>query len=656
MSGTSPVMATRMDRLQNQVTGSILLNVIENTAKLNKKTTSSQSNSSEELKALQTKVNQMSGTVAQASADASAAKSKAEEATSRVGSMQSDVQALQNTVGDDSSGLVREVADVEDNVNSLISVVGSTENDGLRKTVSDLQTTVGDGTNGLVKDIDDLQTAIANVPTTDAVVLKNPSETQTISNNLILSNGKLTIGSRGVYDTLLTVKGNAQFGNLIRLNDSYIRSRSNSGVVFSRYNGSEGLFNYLDINASSDNATLHVKSDTDKIKFHNNIQMVDLDSFTVGESGSPINKISLNATNLTVGNGTDANTNVYGATVVIGNTESNQSNTSKITLRTNGGYIYLNENEFHMGSNDYTLERLTSYSDLYEIKRGTLYLGEESFRTNLYSYGNIYTTNFISNYIQDANMVEMGRLDATEKYGSMLLKYNNGTFDRQNLDTIAIRPSANKVLNINGTVPFTNNFGTTYQLSNASSSTTITDVISSVTAGMTYHFQLWLREIKFSGTAIPAGHDDVESMSTILKINQNGENLATYPVGYKRYYKNNDYALVYADITEGSFIAKTDDPIDITITMSDFHTDWKFNTYVQSFDGYSYDSTVTLNAGNITCDNITVANNISTGNITTTSGNINLGNLSISYDSSLGVITFLDSTLGKSATIILNPN
>ena len=633
MSGTSPVMATRMDRLQNHVTGSLLLNVIENTAKLNKKTTSSQSNSSEELKALQTKVNQMSSTVALASADASAAKSKAEEASTSVSSMQTVVQALQNTVGDDSTGLVREVADVEDNVNSLISVVGSTENDGLRKTVSDLQNTVGDGTSGLVKDVDDLQTAIANVPTTDAVVLKNPSETQTIGNNLTLSNGKLTIGSRGIYDTLLTVKGNAQFGTYIRLNDSYIRSGSNSGVVFSRDNGSENLFNYLTLNASSDNATLHIKSDTDKIKFHNNVQMVDLDSFTVGESGSPINKISLNATNLTVGNWIDSNTNVYGATVVIGNTESNQSNTSKITLRTNGGYIYLDGNEFHMGSNDYTLERLTSYSNYHEIKRGPLYLGEESFRTDLYSYGNIYTTNFISNYTQGANNVEMGRLDATEKYGSMLLTYNNGTFDRTNLDTIAIRPSANKVLNINGTVPFTKLFGESYPLSNATPSTTITSVISSVTAGMTYHFQLRLREIKFSGTAIPAGHDDVESMSTILEINQNGENLATYPVGYNRYYKNINYALVYADITQGSFIAKTDDPIDIKITMSGFHSDWEFNTYVQSFNGYSYDSSVTLNAGNIS------------------TGNINLGNLSISYDSTTGAVKFVAGE--KSATITL---
>lgn len=575
MSGTSP--ASPYDMLQNQVTGSILLNVIENTAKLNKKTTGS-SAFSEELKTLQTKVSQMSSTVAQASADATAAKStansastKAEEASSAVDSMQSAVQALQTTVGDDSSGLVKEVVDVEDNVNSLISVVGSTENDGLRKTVSDLQTTVGDETDGLVKDVTDLQTAIANVPTTDAVVLKNPAEAQTISNDLTLSNGKLTIGSSTIDDTLLTVNGNAQFGNYIKVADSYIRSRSNGGVIFSR-DGSEGegLFNYLNLNASRTYETLHVESDTNKIRFHNNIQMTDLESFTVGESGSPANKITLNA--------------------------------AKIELRNNDGYVYLNGNDFHMGNNNHTLNRLVSYSDSYDIKRGSVSLGEESFRTNLTSYGNINATNFTSNYYREAYTAEMGRLDATEKYGSMLLRYNNGTAEAQNLDTMAIRPSEGKVLNINGIEPFKNEYAeNVYPLSNSNPSVSINEVISSAKAGAVYHFQFIMRQITFTGTTLPIGHDEVEIISTTLNIKQNEEVLVSYRIRYGRFSKVNDTtSVVGVEPLEGSFITTSADPVDIQITMSDFDSKWTFTTSIWRFSGYSYDSSVTLNTGNIT--------------------------------------------------------
>lgn len=199
MSGTSPAVATRMDRLQNHVTGSLLLNVIENTAKLNKKTTSSSSASfSDELKALQTKVNNMAS---------------------------------------------------------------------------------------------DIQTA----------VLKNPAEAQTISNDLTLSDGKLTVGSSEKDEIILTVNGNAQFGNSISLDNSYIRSGTNSGVIFSRNNESEGTFDYLTLNASSDNGILDIESASSSIKFHNNIKMVDLDSFTVGESGKPVNNINLNATDVIMG-------------------------------------------------------------------------------------------------------------------------------------------------------------------------------------------------------------------------------------------------------------------------------------------------------------------------------------------------------------------
>ena len=62
---------------------------------------------------------------------------------------QSDIGALQVTVGDASSGLVKDVDDLKTTVGDASS--------GLVKDVDDLQTTVGDASSGLVKDVDDLQ-------------------------------------------------------------------------------------------------------------------------------------------------------------------------------------------------------------------------------------------------------------------------------------------------------------------------------------------------------------------------------------------------------------------------------------------------------------------------------------------------------------------
>lgn len=64
-----------------------------------------------------------------------------------------EIQALQTAVGDETEGLVKDVADLQ-------TAVGD-ETDGLVKDVADLKTAVGDETAGIVKDINDLQAKVA---------------------------------------------------------------------------------------------------------------------------------------------------------------------------------------------------------------------------------------------------------------------------------------------------------------------------------------------------------------------------------------------------------------------------------------------------------------------------------------------------------------
>ena len=64
------------------------------------------------------------------------------------------VDDLEATVGDASSGLVKDVDDLQTAVGDASS--------GLVKDVNDLQTTVGDASSGLVKDVDDLQTTVGD--------------------------------------------------------------------------------------------------------------------------------------------------------------------------------------------------------------------------------------------------------------------------------------------------------------------------------------------------------------------------------------------------------------------------------------------------------------------------------------------------------------
>ena len=66
-----------------------------------------------------------------------------------------DIAALKTTVGDEDSGLVKQV-------NDLDTTVGDADA-GLVKDVNDLKTTVGDSVSGLVKDVTDLQSDVSDL-------------------------------------------------------------------------------------------------------------------------------------------------------------------------------------------------------------------------------------------------------------------------------------------------------------------------------------------------------------------------------------------------------------------------------------------------------------------------------------------------------------
>ena len=68
-----------------------------------------------------------------------------------ISELETAVEALESTVGDSDSGLVKDVAD-------LATTVGDSDS-GLVKDVADLATTVGDSESGIVKDVADLEDA-----------------------------------------------------------------------------------------------------------------------------------------------------------------------------------------------------------------------------------------------------------------------------------------------------------------------------------------------------------------------------------------------------------------------------------------------------------------------------------------------------------------
>ncbi len=77
------------------------------------------------------------------------------------------ISALEQTVGDASSGLVKDVDDLQTDMSNAQNDIGTLQND-----VGTLQNTVGDANSGLVKDVDDLQTDMTNAQN-DIIALQN---------------------------------------------------------------------------------------------------------------------------------------------------------------------------------------------------------------------------------------------------------------------------------------------------------------------------------------------------------------------------------------------------------------------------------------------------------------------------------------------------
>ncbi len=105
-----------------------------------------------------------------------------------------DVDDLQNTVGDASSGLVKDVNDLQNTVGDASS--------GLVKDVNDLQNTVGDASSGLVKDVDDLQNTVGDA---SSGLVKDVDDLQsamsTAQGDIVTLNNKINAAST-IYDTL----------------------------------------------------------------------------------------------------------------------------------------------------------------------------------------------------------------------------------------------------------------------------------------------------------------------------------------------------------------------------------------------------------------------------------------------------------------------
>ena len=123
-----------------------------------------------------------------------------------------------NVVGDNSSGLVKDVNDLETTVGNSSS--------GLVKDVNDLETTVGDNSSGLVKDVNDLETAIASISTVAA------------QNIILIGDSYLEGSSSGYNPTWVTKLGQS-------LPDSTIYNYGDRGAGFV-HKGNTYNRNFLD--------------------------------------------------------------------------------------------------------------------------------------------------------------------------------------------------------------------------------------------------------------------------------------------------------------------------------------------------------------------------------------------------------------------------
>lgn len=81
-----------------------------------------------------------------------------------------DVQSLETAIGDDTTGLIKDVADLQE-------TIGDGTTTGLAKDVADLQETIGDTTSGLVKKVNDLA-ASSNVYEAGAGIKVTPGATE----------------------------------------------------------------------------------------------------------------------------------------------------------------------------------------------------------------------------------------------------------------------------------------------------------------------------------------------------------------------------------------------------------------------------------------------------------------------------------------------
>ena len=88
--------------------------------------------------------------------------------SSEIDGIESDVNGLKTTVGNQNSGLVKAVADNTGDISSLETTVGNSSS-GLVKAVADntgdignLKSTVGNNSSGLVHDVSSLQTTVGN--------------------------------------------------------------------------------------------------------------------------------------------------------------------------------------------------------------------------------------------------------------------------------------------------------------------------------------------------------------------------------------------------------------------------------------------------------------------------------------------------------------
>lgn len=131
-------------------------------------------------------------------------------ATPGPGTLTGRIDALENTVGDNDSGLVKDVTtlkdEVENSTTGLIKKVTDNTTD-----ISTLKTTVGNNSSGLVKDVNDINTKLGSGTTTtlisDVTTLKEDVETPTTGLKDVVGDSESGL-VKDVNDAKTTLYGN----------------------------------------------------------------------------------------------------------------------------------------------------------------------------------------------------------------------------------------------------------------------------------------------------------------------------------------------------------------------------------------------------------------------------------------------------------------